>query len=78
MVRLIATHEFGIRDGLRVLIEAPVSFVLLLVCDYVHFRTRITVSLFLFLFFMLIVCSAHFSVAMGIVVLGIWVYNTVH
>ena len=78
LVRFLLARRFGLSDAVWILVDVPLAALLLLVADYVHFHARINVLVFLMVFLLLAISSSAFSVGLGIVLLGIWIYNTTH
>ena len=78
LVRFLLARRFGLSDAVWILVDVPLAALLLLVADYVHFHTRINVLVFLMVFLLLAISSSAFSVGLGIVLMGTWIYNTTH
>src|SRR5437588_6428522 len=77
-VRFLLARKFGLSDAVWILVDVPLAALLLLVADYVHFHTRINMLVLLMVFLLLAISSSAFSIGLGIVLMGVWIFNSTH
>jgi hypothetical protein len=74
--RVTLAHQFSAQCTLHIFISAPLSFILLMTADYIHFRTRINFGILLCPFLLMVALDARFSAAFGLMLGCLWIYNT--
>src|SRR5262249_45763820 len=75
--RFALLPAFHFSDAGWALLCIPIAAVALLVCDFVRYRTHVSLWLFVVPLLAAAVLSKHFCIALGVVLLGIWIYNVV-
>ncbi len=73
--RFFWTWKFAAKDIIWTLINLPVAAVSLALSDFLHFKTRLPLWLFGILLLAAAILSPHFSVALGVVIVLLWIYT---
>ncbi|HEV3039836.1 MAG TPA: hypothetical protein VHA33_18865 [Candidatus Angelobacter sp.] len=74
-LRLALMPAFRFSNAVWALLCIPIAAVALLVCDFVRYRTRASLWIFAVVLLAAAILSKHFCIALGVVLLGIWIYN---
>lgn len=76
--RFLWTWKFSPRDTIWILVDIPIAAASLALCDFLRFQTRLPLWLFAILLLAAAIVSAHFSIGLGIILAGLWIFNTMH
>src|SRR5579872_5371904 len=67
---------FATRDALWTVASIPLAAVALGVCDFLRYRTRASLWIFTIALLAIAIVSKPFSMGLGVVLRGIWIFTT--